>query len=270
MKKVFAGMMAGVFAVIMCASFAACGKKGIDAENIVGKEVTEAQWDAAFEELMSEESVYTVRAKITSEVPQEEGEFTASVTVEYSGTYVQNGVDMHLNGKIKYLRCSGDMIEVYGDEEAKIIANYIKQDFIVALDEYVEKNNDGYYYYGASGYSQMYYRRSGPVVDPNEVNRMKKKDGFACGNIATLFKDCKGNFDLFRYDSNKKGYMFTNAEVDEEYENTVIKFNEDGKLIAIFGDEGEHGFRDDRKIEFHFLVEYTAEEIVFPTNYTEE
>ncbi len=259
MKKWFAGMMAGALAAVICVSFAACGEKGLDAESIEGKEVTEAQWNAAFDELLSEDAVYTVRGEVTSESTFKKGEYQASVTIEYSGYAEKTASAGHMFGNAKLVDYSGDVKEFFDEEEYEDIVEQ-KGSYDYKINRYAEKTEGGAYWYEMEPETNQWVRaRVSDYELPLE------------NYLSSLRKECKDNFDRFHYDAEKKGYILTSIETrgERKYENTVIKFNDEGKLVAIFGDEGEHGFSD-RKIVFHFVVEYTAEEIVFPTDYVEK
>lgn len=265
MKRKTFGIAAAVLAGALCFGLCACGEGGnsgnVDAENIVGHEVTEAQWEAAFDELAKEDAAYTVKGKIVSVVTETEGEFSATVTNEYSGTYVRNGGKDHVKGTQKCLDFSGDIAEVYGEETAGLITGH-KGEVVNSLEAYTEKKADGYYVYFWYPYMVQNWIKGGPIEDFYDASIY---GGF---EIMDLIEECREYFHLFRFDAEKKGYVVASADgdMDEKYENTVIKFNEEGKIAAIFGEEGEHGFHD-RKIVFHFVVEYTAEEIVLPTDY---
>ena len=130
MRIGFAWMMAAFCAAAMCVSLAACGEGDsvgdVDAENIVGHEVTEAQWDAAFDKLTSTESVYTVRGKAKHQSIDYKGaddEFMARGTVEFSGIFVKNSKQEHLAIEQQWTELSGDVQKIFGysDEEANFL-----------------------------------------------------------------------------------------------------------------------------------------------------
>ena len=271
MKKWFVGMMAGVLAAVMCVSFAACDKKEIDAESIEGKEVTEAQWNAAFDELLSEDAVYTVRGEVIHKLTATEKEQTASCTMKFSGFAVENGKREHLKIEQQIVEYLGDVKEVFrlSDDD---LENYMKGDHgdgsLECYSEFHDTNTDYYENdWDTDTWTHYSNTRGGSSVRPS---------------VEDLVAACKDNFALFRYDSEKKGYVASDALANDKNSDydylpyAVLKFDENGKLVALYGEkehEGYGGFIDVKGIQnarFQFTIEYTAEEIVFPTDYVEK
>lgn len=267
MKKVLSGVLAGVLAAVMCASFVACGEKEIDAEGIEGKEVTEAQWIAAFDELMSEDAVYTVRGEVIHKLTATEKEQTASATLKYFGFAVENGKQEHLTIEQQIVEYSGNVKEVFRLSDNDL-ENYMKGDHgdgsLECYSEFHETSTDYYENdWNTDTWTHYSNRRSGSSVRPS---------------VSDLVSRCKENFASFRYDSEKKGYVASEEIAKGENDflpYAILKFDENGKFVALCGEmeyEGR-GFIDVKGInsaQFQFTIEYTAEEIVFPTDYVEK
>lgn len=263
MKKVLSGVLAGVLAAVMCASFAACGEKEIDAEGVEGKEVTEEQWIAAFDELASEDAVYTVRGEAIEKTTATKKEQTASATLKYFGFAVENGKREHLKIEQQIVGYSGDVKEVFRLSDDVIEGNTQGDSVLECYSEFHETSTDYYENDWNTDTWTHYSNRNGSSVRPS---------------VSELVSRCKENFASFRYDSEKKGYVASEEIAKDEYDflpYAVLKFDENGKFVALCGEmeyEGHEGFaiEEIRNARFQFTVEYTAEEIVFPTDYVEK
>ena len=253
MKKFFVGIAATVLAAAMCVSFAACGGNGAEkAKSIKGEQVTAEQWDAAFEALTKEDAEYTftrttVYVTTYKGIPDPEannkklnGTSTATEELVFTKKGNKESEISKTTGKL-----SGDarrIAIIMGVDEEEIDANLER-----SSEEYVEKTNEGYVSY-------------------------EQKDGkWTKGNgssMAPSYSQYKGKFESYEYSEEHKGYIPKDYSAEDKDELEVIKFDKDGRLVAIYTEMSEEGDKNEEIIasgKMSVTIEYSAKDITLPT-----
>ena len=246
MKKVLSGVLAGALAVIMCASFAACGEKKVDAGSVEGKEVTEEQWDAAFDELTANSArfadVFTARAKIVMEGM--EG------TLTQYGTWTKNGNKERMEADYSYS----------AGEPVRGLSAYRGESFMETIDGtdyfYEKIKDEGRWEIGSDGQEHF-------VQGTGEEKWVKSEFyspmWFFGQLIEVLIQTESGaGFENFNNDAERKGYVVseTYTPTGMSGDNLIVKFDEEGRISAF----SYHYYWD-----VQCVVEYTAGEITLPT-----
>ncbi len=252
MKKVFVGIAATVLAAAMCVSFAACGSTS--AKDIKGEEVTAEQWDAAFEALTKEDAEYTFTQ--TSEdvmtykgIPDPEAnnkKLDGSSKATEELVFTKKGKKESQTSKIT-VKLSGDArriaIIMGADEED------IKEGEVDSEEVYVEKTDEGYVYY------------------EQEDGKWTKGNGMS---LAPSYSRYKGKYDSYEYSEEHKGYVSKDYSAEDKDTLEVIKFDKDGRLVAIYTETPEKGEKgDDMEMiassTVSVIIEYSAKDITIPT-----
>lgn len=241
MKKLLLGFTAAAMAAVMCVGLVGCGG-GPDAKSVKGEVVTEAQWDAALDELRKDDAVYTIEY-LEVDSSSAKGSFLGE---DVSGSYEwTKSITAVKNGSKEYYKetnkaeSSGAAAEEHGTE-----ANYEK-----TTELYAEIVDGKYVHY--------------TQVD----GAWKKTDGLT--SIINIYDiiGFLGDFDEYEYSDAHKGYVRKGQADDETV--MVFKFNKDGKLVALYcgyEDEGEDmGVKTTDSYEFNIVITYEADDINLPT-----
>ncbi len=245
MKKRFSGITAGVLAAVMCASFAACGEREIDAERVEGKKVTKERWDAAFQTLTENSArfadVFTARAKIVME--------GIEGTLTQYGTWSKNGNKERMEADYSYS----------AEEPARGLSPYRGQSFMENIDGtnyfYNKIKDEGRWETGSNGVEHF--------VQGTGEEKWVKSEFYSpmwfFGQIMEVLiqTESGAGFENFNYDTEREGYI-----VSETYtptglagDNLIVKFDEEGRIAA---------FSYQYYWDVQCVVEYTAEEIELP------
>lgn len=252
MKKLFVGIAATAMAAALCVSFAACGEPS-SAKDVQGYEVTEEQWDAAFDTFDKEDAKFTIEETTTYEMT-----YTADLTIvggkKTSGTYTNKSTLTYVNNGVKQ--------SVKGESNAASTGDY-------TYDELVQ-------YLGMSTYApkegkteiEMYLDRTDGkhILYRKDVNGDWQKGETFGGD---LFDDGQlgeqGDFDQYKYDETLKGYVDKDyTEKSKDY--VVYKFNKDAQLIAVYmysttGTGNALGSTTERS----YVISHKAGDITLPT-----
>ena len=242
------GIAAIALAGALCFGLCAC-----DDESGVGATVSEERWEAAFDEILREDAKHTITGSYTMAEPQNGQD--SSLISEWTMTWMRGGGNQHLTQ-------SGDIVK---STQGGADASAGKQHYVDG-EMYFEKCDDGTEY----AYMKMNFGEGfGPAEGEWEKTKITTDKRFGNIGIELLAKDRKGNYALFAYDAERKGYSLTEA-ADEELRGrlgtTVVRFNEAGELVSFGGEaEAEGGLTAfSAHCTFEFEVSYTAGEIVLP------
>ncbi len=253
MKKFFVGIAATVLAAAMCVSFAACGGTSADkAKSIKGEQVTEEQWDAAFQALEKDDAKFTIKMASTYEMTFEvdltevggkktSGTLTQSATV----TYVNNATKQSEKGEIN-ISSKGDFSFADLLENLGIPADQVKEGK-TEMEMYTEKEGEGYTSYqkdkDGNWYKGKAYDSLLPLYDFNE----------------------DGRFTEYKYDETLQGYV-DKDHTEDSHDYIVYKFNKDGQLVAAYSYSSKGSTDAMKQInEMSYIIEYSAKDITLPT-----
>lgn len=255
MKKLFFGMAAAVLSAAMCLQFAACGGSGADkAKSIKSAEVTEEQWNAAFEALEKDDAKFTVEfASAQSNAVETEaadggkksGTFLSSSAV----TYVINGAKQWMKGE-QTLSVKGDYSFAELAAALEMPAESYKEG-TTKSEQYAEKTGAGYSLYSQAEDGSWSKSLPSPFYDLNPIENYERY----------------GDFAEFKYDETLKGYVEKDyTESSKSY--FVYKFDGSGMLVAIcmhYGDEyTAGGLKIVGSSDVNMLISYKADEIDLP------
>ena len=249
MKKLFVGIAATVLAAAMCVSFAACGGDGgsdAKAKAVKGEEVTEAQWDAAFDALEKDDAKYTVEEETVNTA-------TYRVDKKTGGTLTQKTVMTYINNGAKQSQKGESDVTAEGDFSfADLLANlglfdeYAPKEGKTEVERYTEKAEGRY-----TGYAK-----------DADGNWQKS----ASTNLVPAdLKSKQGDFADYKYDAKLKGYVDKDYTAEDKIY-TVYKFNGDGQLSAVYMYYTSGGGSAIESVrERSYLFTYEAAEITLPT-----
>ena len=256
MKKSIVGIAATVLSAAMCLSFAACGN--MSAKRIKGAEVTEKQWDAAFEALTREDAEFTVDCEgenistVQTDASAEGGKKSGTLTTVFTETYVIMGTQRSLAGEqtnsAKGDYAFADLLAALGRSPGDVKEGKEK------IGEYVEKIDADYtaiYILKANGsWSWIPLDSSDDDLDPIDDYGQY------------------GNFGKFKYDETLKGYVDA-GYTESSDDHSVYKFNEEGQLTAIYLYHREEktagGSKTVTSREVSMTISYGAGELALPS-----
>ncbi len=245
-KRVVFGLVSAALAAVMCIGFAGCG--GSKAESIKGEEVTEKQWDKAFDYFTEEDAKYTIS-------------YSEEWTTEYKFVYLDEKlsgsgkdvrtIDAVKNGAKEYVKQT-DTIEFSGDMK-KIAA---------ALDDEVEEKEETEETYAEfkSGAYTVYTQDDDDKWGTSQADRTIIPFERVTGGLSF-------DYSSYEYSSDMKGYILKGA-IKNGYM-YVVKFNSDGQLSAISytleRTTKSGSYEETTTRVLSVVIEYKADEITLPT-----
>lgn len=268
MKKLWTSLAVLTLAGALCVPFAACGQSGSGSDALAkakafrGAEVTEEQWDAAFEALKQDNSDLKVTIDCISQYKNETKREspltgkTSSLTIQYQFALrgVKNGAQeyetLDMNGKY-----AGDKSLADEDMDMDVYLDYVNH----KEEWYGEQTDDGYF-----------------VYEKDETGRWTREEGvsFLVDDPYLefgLFVDFGEEYDEYIYDAEQKGYVpkYANRYSDEYDRFEVLKFDSEGRFVAwISIASGSHTMKEGGSIaessSSAFFYTYQAENITLP------
>lgn len=245
--KLLFGFATAAMAAVMCVGFAACGG-GPNAKSVKGVEVTEEQWDKAFDYLTADDSVFTIEYK-EERNSKSKGELLG---VDMSGTYTRTAtISAVKNGAKEYVKMTD--AEKY---KGKIV------DTMEAAGQPTETNEEEERY---SEYKDGAYT----VYTKGDDGKWSTSTGVS--GVVPLLEIASEldslSYSAYEYSADQKGYVLKGST--EEDHPVVVKFNKDGQLVAIYcgysekHDEG--GISGSVKYALNIVIDYDAKDVNLPS-----
>ncbi len=258
MKKLWVGLAAAALAGVMCASLTACGTTS--AKDIEGKEVTEEQWTAAFAYFNNEEADYALTAVMKYDIsikaidPDTQDKLSGTLETESSATYTKKGSKIHYEGEGS-TKISGDarrLAELMHEEE--MLPPEGKNEISQETEQYAEY---------VEGAGTTYY------VKNEETGAWTKTSNQSFYlPISSILRYATG-FAQFTYSAENKGYIPKDYTPEGSEELVVIKFDKDGKLVAIYNPstdtDGEGDEEEIWETEMSYIISYDVKDFTLPT-----
>ena len=275
MKKLFIGIAATALAAAMCVSFAACGEtpSATDAKDVQGYEVTAEQWNAAFEAFtiealtkedaeftITETTSYTYTLKPMTD-PETNEELNGGYTLKDEIVYIKKGDKEHgINTRIR--KFTGDglrmsaLTQIPGalpsaDATTTPDKSPVQETTTTTAEGYTERTADGYW---------TYEQKDGKWM------KMRGGNSFASYfDYVFIYGNFKTQCENYTYSEANKGYIPKDYSAEDSDLLTVIKFDRDGKLIAIYAERYEEYPGSTESLTTGLVIEYSAKEITLPT-----
>ena len=244
-KKILGVVALAVLVASMCVGIVAC----TNAKKVKGAEyISESSWKETFEWFAFEEVEFTLKyySKSTAQYEHDtmihKTKWTATSTEEY--TYARKNL---LESKIGYSK-----IAYKGDKDSAA-STCGKKAGKTPVEKYVEILHNGQY--------ANYERVNG---------EFKYSDGYTINQDLAFITSVKNSYESFEYSKEYKGYIAKGYKEGNAL--TVYKFNDDGRLIAIYMySENYQEVSNVQeytcttvKTETHIVIEYSAKDIKIP------
>ncbi len=252
MRKNFVlGFTSIALAAGMCVGLAGCG--GVDAEGVNGVEVTEKEWNAALSYFEEEDAVYTIEYENFTSEDLECVYLDESLSGGYTNTmyykavknaekeYLKKAEKAELSGDSKKIMKALDIERKEADEEEETYAERTEKAYAI-----YSQNDDGEWEKKSSNYSLMEFA------------------------ISMLTSDISFSYKAYEYSAEMKGYILKDALKMAAFENAlyVLKFNDDGKLSAIYFESEKtsktSGWSRTTTTRLNIVFAYEADDIEIP------
>lgn len=233
---------------VMCVGFAACGGSDPEAKSIVGEEVTEEQWNAAFNYTSDDfknfkieiEEGLTEKASMGKQSSETEATRTQTVSFVNGKTYGKIVAETSISLKGDFSDAEKEYIKQQEKEGTYTVEYYVDSETsqtIAMVDGSYKAVDDTYKYY--------HFCESGDAIGVSIVSNT--------------------NFADYVYSADQKGYVKKNAEEGETY---VIKF-QDGKLKALYIEASEEGTEGGATMSYteytSYVITYGGQSVNVPT-----
>lgn len=237
MKKLLIGISAALCAVIMGACLAACAP---DAKDVTSIEVTEEEWNAAFEYLYKDDAVYTMTSISQVEIRCVDG------TITGCDTYICN---RNKNKTKDAETLTYDFPDSLKEMAQSMFGSDVESGKTAEVETYGEAK-DGEYY--------DYYKVDGKWI--------KSKGYVSYELLSRLLSGNNMSYSYYEFNAEKKGYV--RNDLEDSSESPVVKFGKVGdevRLIAVYTLLNNTQGEISQTAESNVTISYSSPEITLPT-----
>lgn len=219
------GIATAALAAVMCVGLVGCGGSGVDAKSVKGSPVTKEQFGNAFTTLLASENLTAEYSMVGT--TDTDLDFSYAGGKKASGSYTResNGLLVRNGGKERSTYT--DKVDFSG--EMKFIAKYMGY----SVEETEEKDEEEQ--------EEYYDKESGNRYTKNLDDEWETNPAYSSlvesqlSGLQYILPSM--TFEDYEYDEKETGYVLKHIDEYNDEENSlelVIKFNQDGKLAAIY------------------------------------